>query len=323
MLQPVSARPAITAKPSLGAFSAPPGASATPVAPDSVSLASSPVAEAPEPPATRSWLRMGVLAAAAVAGLAGMVACSPPAPAAPAASVVKTLTPAASQAPVTMAQEDCGCAEARPEVSSSRIGSPTVRDFTGEKLKLETSSGVETKTTGSGQKLEFRWTHTSLTDAQTGDSYAADDLTGSELAFREQAGENWSVHATMQPAGNTGRFASVAVRVGGQLEEGRSTERATFRTYDRDSGNQVRLDELLAPHDFESVLGSVQARLGKADATGFRHDAEALKEHVAQSFTITEQGGRTTVTVGIPEAQPGAKASVLEIGLRLAPGIQL
>lgn len=323
MLQPVAVRPTVAPTSALGAFSAPPGAAGTPVASaDHVSLGA-PCPEAPEcPTPSRSWMRLGLLAAVAVAGVAGgMALVEPPPPAAP--SIVKTVETKAPEAPVTIAQEDCACSEANPEVASSRIGAPTTRPFTGEKLSLDTQSGVETKTTDTGKKLEFRWTHTSLVDAQTGDSYAADDFTGAEQAFQNQAGENWTVHATMQPAGNSGRFASVVVRTGGQLEEGKSTERATFRTYDRDSGNQVRLDELLAPHDFESVLGSVQSRLGAADAAGYQHDAETLKEFVAQSFTVTEQGGQTTVTVGIPQAQPGATAQVLEIALKLAPGIQL
>lgn len=327
MLQPLATRPAVAPTPALGAFSAPPGvkAGAVAAAPDHVSLATCP-AECPEAvKPSRSWLRIGLLAAAAVAGTAGMMSLvqSPP----PAPSVVKTVESApaakAPEAPVTIAQEDCACGEANPEIASTRIGAPTTRPFTGEKLSLDTQSGVSTKTTETGKNLEFRWTHTSLVDAHTGDSYAADDLTGSEEAFMQQAGEDWKVHATMDPAGNTGRFASVVVKVGGQLTEGQSTERATFRTYDRETGNQVRMDEILAPHDMESVLELVQGRLNRADAAAYRHDAESLKEFVNQSFTVGEQDGRTTLTVGIPQAQPGSTAQVLEIAIRLAPGVQL
>lgn len=325
MLQPLATRSAVAPTPALGAFSAPPGAQpgAVAAAPDHVSLATCP-AECPEAVTpSRSWLRIGLLAAAAVAGTAGMMSLvqSPP-PQAP--SVVKTVEVAkAPEAPVTIAQEDCACGEANPEVASTRIGAPTTRPFTGEKLSLDTQSGVSKKTTDTGKNLEFRWTHTSLVDAHTGDSYAADDLTGSEQAFMQQAGEDWKVHATMDPAGNTGRFASVVVKVGGQLTEGQATERATFRTYDRETGNQVRMDEILAPHDMESVMELVQGRLNRADATGYRHDAESLKEFVNQSFTVSEQDGRTTLTVGIPQAQPGSTAQVLEIAIRLAPGVQL
>lgn len=315
-MQPVSVRPVlspVTTPP--GAFSAPPGMPGAPVAAsDQVTLvAPLPDHEDPAPArGAKHWMRVGLLAAAAVAGTAGaMTLMTGPAPAAPVLARASTCAPDTMHLDVEVGQ---------PELASTRIGSPTVKPFTGQALRLEESTGVESKELD-GKNLEFRWTHTSLKDSHTGDVYPATDFTGTLEAFQNQAGENWTVHATMQPAGNSGRFASVVVREGGKLTEGQATERATLRTYDRESGNQVRLDELLSADKFQTVLETVQSRL--AGHGSFRHSAQDLKEFVAQSFSVGEKDGHTFVTVGVPQAQNGAQGRLAEFTFQLAPGTTL
>lgn len=319
MLQPVSIRPALTpsAMPP-GFHGAPPGAAVSAqVAGDQVTLvAPGPETEAEAPPTveTRSWLRVGLMAAAAVAGLAGCAlgnAPTGPAPAPPAASR------STSTAPETLHMET---PEGQPELASTRIGTPSVRPFTGEALSLVSSSGVETRT-GEGAGGELRWSHTGLRDGRTGDLYEAADLSSTLEAFQQEKAGDWSVHATMQPAGNAGRFASVVVREGGTRGAGPASERATLRTYDRESGNQVRLDQLVSPAQFQSIVETVQGRL--AGHGSFRHEAGDLQELVAQSFSVSEEGGQARVTVGIPQTTASPEARLAEFTFRLAPGTAL
>jgi hypothetical protein len=318
MLRDVSTTPPVRQPSRLSPASAPPGASFAAAPPaDAVSLSAG-SAEAGDRPARVSRARLLVLSAAAVVAAAGVVslvhspASSQPAP--PSQSV----STSTENAPVRLAVVDP--APARQETArlvSARLGVvPQSRPFNTSDLSLVPSEGVETRV-HQGQTLNLRWQHTSLRDARVGEMFPASDLTAYLEDFNNEATADWEVHATMQPAGNTERLASVIVREGGYTGGMHANEQVTLRTIDRESMQLVSLPSLLEPEVYQKISQTVRQRLSAEDALHYQHDAATLQEHIDYSFAVNQENGRTTITIAVPNSIQVANGSVAEFVFEL------
>ena len=276
----------------------------------------------PTPPPqkpSRSWLRaigIGVLGATMIAGalnsgIPGLIACEG---GSPKQAQVKVVDAPKVNAPTVLTQQD-----AEPlQFQTVRFGVvPTERGF--GQANVELATDVRTESNG-------QFSHDVRIDRlQTRQGkvlYNNDEAEVLSLDFHDQAQANWSTQSKLKPAGNFGRYVSVAetyTHFGGE-SSGTETQ---LRTIDSKTGKVVNLSEIISGEDYEVIATRVQAGLNSPQGLPYQNGStlEDLDAIMNNGFSLhqAKKDGPVTLTVAAPNQIDTQGHKVVEFTFTLSP----
>lgn len=320
-LSRISEQPAV-ATPWPIKFPQQPAESANPA--DVASLSTQPLAETAAPRERRpGLLALGALTVVGVGVAASLLGPSgagiPPVPVAgtTVSSTAEARTQAArNNAPVTLSQEDgvsvsLETADVGITLPSRPFG-PSARG-----ARIDTNTEQRTRAVD-GRTVTLDVTQSKLCTIDGRELHLSDDMDSVRDAFDSDARENWRLNSTMTPAGSAGRYLSVALNQGGQTDGRHDGKESRLRTVDATTGEVVTLDELLGESDFENVLSTVRNVLERnPDGHEYMRDSDQLRQQVATSFGLNEEGGRTVLTVAVPQLTLSENPTVARVEFHL------
>lgn len=183
--------------------------------------------------------------------------------------------------------------------------------WTDPNLQVSTSSGTDEKKLNANQDLTFNWSVDVLEHKKDGPVYTPGlgDLQGD---FTNEATNNWQYKAKLVPHGNTGKYASMRLEESGSSDGTSPSKETQFRTVDKNTGELVRLSQLLAPEDFNKVLAKINDVQGYVPrAEDYQRGPEQLRQLVDESFALYPgKDGKTRLSVGIPSSNQSQEGDI-------------
>jgi hypothetical protein len=276
----------------------------------------------PTPPPqkpSRSWVKaisLGVLGATLMAGvinsgIPGLASCDC---ASPKQAQVQVVDGPKSNAPKVLQEQ-----QAEPlQFQTVRFGvTPTERGFGDAKVELARDNRTESNGTFSH--------HVQIDRLQTKAGkvlFNNDEAEVLSLEFHDSAQSNWATQSTLKPAGNFGKYVSVAETYTHFGGESSGTE-TRLRTIDSKTGGVVNLSEIISNEDYTAIANRVQAGLNSPQGLNYRNGStpEDLDAIMNNGFSLhqAKKDGPVTLTVAVPNVVDTQGQKVAEFTFTLSP----